>query len=98
MYTNAADRAADAFTSNHSHQGLTDDGVSLTEAVDHFRELGGTLIGTGELKFEIGRNDHLFPVCMSGLGSSQVLHVLLRRVTQRLRNPVCTQLWLAFSS
>eukprot|EP00658_Telonema_sp_P-2_P058301 TRINITY_DN46764_c0_g1_i1.p2 TRINITY_DN46764_c0_g1~~TRINITY_DN46764_c0_g1_i1.p2 ORF type:complete len:115 (-),score=29.38 TRINITY_DN46764_c0_g1_i1:121-465(-) len=83
MFKPAAERRAAAFSSTHSHPGLTDDGVDLTEAIQQFRDLGGTLIGAGEMKFEIGAKDHLFPVCMSGLGASQVLHVLLRRVTQR---------------
>merc|ERR1711934_1195667 len=88
MYKPGAERAAESFTETHQHGGLSEDGVPLAQAVEDFRALGGTLLavnGSGP-KFQIGSKDHLFPVCMSGTASSQVLHVLLRRVCQRLRH------------
>lgn len=87
MYKPEAERAAESFTQTHQHTGLSEDGVPLAQALDDFRSLGGTLLAVNHSagpKFQIGSHDHLFPVCMSGTGSSQVLHVLLRRVCQRL--------------
>merc|ERR1711865_126504 len=87
MYTPAAARHHEKFTEVHQHTGLTEDGVPLAQALKEFRDLGGTLqsVNSGAgAKFEIAARDHLFPVCMSGAGSSQVAHVLLRRVCQRL--------------
>jgi hypothetical protein len=89
MHSPIAERRRHVFIDTHLHPALHGDGHSIGESLENFRALGGTLLsanasgGVGT-KVLIEDHDHVFPVDSHGITCSQVMHVVLRRVTRRI--------------